>query len=111
MNLVSHIGHFREAVAHQLGLWFDDSKGVFLAEVLERRLAAAPASAATYVQQLERGVLRPAEQRELARELTVSETFFFRHYDQFRAFAEVALPDRVAARAASRELHILSAGC
>jgi chemotaxis protein methyltransferase CheR len=41
----------------------------------------------------------------------VPETYFFRHYDQFRAAAEVALPDRMRARSVTRRLSILSAGC
>ena len=51
------------------------------------------------------------EARELARELTVGETYFFRHADQFRAFEEVALPARIRARSSARALRILSAGC
>jgi len=47
----------------------------------------------------------------LAERLTVAETYFLRNTDQFRAFAEVALPERIHARSDSRQLRILSAGC
>ena len=47
----------------------------------------------------------------LAQDLTVSETYFFRYGEQLRAFAELVLPDRMAAQCGARRLHILSAGC
>src|SRR5207244_1309096 len=47
----------------------------------------------------------------LAEELTVTETYFFRNMDQFRALTEVALPDRIRARPSRRSLSLLSAGC
>ena len=52
-----------------------------------------------------------AELQALAPELTVPETYFFRHIDQFHAFADVALPEAQAARGPVRKLNILSAGC
>ncbi|RPI22188.1 MAG: methyltransferase domain-containing protein [Acidobacteria bacterium] len=51
------------------------------------------------------------ELREIAKELTVPETYFFRHPEQFQALAEVALPAQLKARAEIRQLNILSAGC
>ena len=101
---------FRAAIAARLGLWFDDGKLDHLANVLERRLQTRGDLAATYLAKLE-SKDNPDELRELAQELTVGETYFFRHSDQFRAFAEVALPARVEARAISRQLNVLSAGC
>ena len=47
--------------------------------------------AAPYLDRLE-GTDIEAELQALAPELTVPETYFFRHIDQFRAFADVALP-------------------
>ncbi|HEY1797500.1 MAG TPA: protein-glutamate O-methyltransferase CheR [Stellaceae bacterium] len=52
-----------------------------------------------------------AECAALARELTVGETYFFRNIEQFRALAEVALPDRMRANQSTRRLRLLSAGC
>ena len=51
------------------------------------------------------------EAAALAPELTVGETYFFRNNDQFRALADVVLPERMAARAGAWALNILSAGC
>jgi chemotaxis protein methyltransferase CheR len=104
-----HVERFQQLIATRTGLWFDEGKLPFLAEVLEKRLAAAGASVERYLAGLETGGL--AELRELARELTVGETYFFRHAEQFRAFTEVALPARIAARGAAGRISVLSAGC
>lgn len=101
---------FSGAVARRFGLSFDESKHVILADVLESRARAHGLSARDYADRLEAGQLAADELRRLAPQLTVSETYFFRHYDQFRAFAEVALPDRLANGDRSR-LAIMSAGC
>ena len=47
----------------------------------------------------------------LARELTVGETYFFRNNEQFRALAEVVLPERLRIERSPRVLRVLSAGC
>lgn len=101
---------FRAAIAHRIGLQFDDTKLGFLSEVLHRRLERLTSSSADYLWRLEEGRVQ-SELRALAQELTVNETYFFRHNDQFRAFADVALPERMRAREATRTLNVLSAGC
>ena len=102
---------FREGVARRFGLQFDESRWGFLSEVLQRRLDRTGISDDVYLEQLgSRGPLTE-ELRELARELTVGETYFFRNADQFRAVAGVVLPERIAARSAERTLSFLSAGC
>jgi chemotaxis protein methyltransferase CheR len=108
---VLEIERFRAAVARRFGLSFDESKGGFLGEVLERRTEATRTSPSTYLDRLDSQDSLAGEVRVLAQELTVSETYFFRHLDQFRAFAEIALPDRLAARTGSLPLSLLSAGC
>jgi chemotaxis protein methyltransferase CheR len=52
-----------------------------------------------------------AELTTLAEELTINETYFYRHGEQFRALAEVVLPERIEARAGQRVLRMLSVGC
>ena len=107
----SALERFRGAVAHRFGLQVDDTRLAFLGEVLARRLEATSQAPGSYLALLERPEAWNAELRALAQELTVCETYFFRASDQLRAFAEVAVPSRLAARAASRRLHVLSAGC
>jgi len=102
---------FQEAIAARLGLRFDEGRLTFLAEVLERRVAARRLSAGAYLAALLTELEASDELSDLARELTVGETYFFRHRDQFDAFCDVALPERLSARAKSRSLRLLSAGC
>src|SRR5690606_15036722 len=52
-----------------------------------------------------------SEWRALGQKLTVPETYFFRHNEQFRAFSDVVLPARLRAQATRLQLKILSAGC
>ena len=104
------IDRFRTVIVGRLGLFFDESKSGFLADVLRRRFEATEQDADAYLSRLERQSARD-ELAALGRELTVPETYFVRHVDQFRAFAEIALPDRVAVRGGDRRLKILSVGC
>jgi len=103
---------FRSAIAECIGLQFEDSKLAFLDEVLQRRTARLSRSRSAYLSQLEDEPSHP-ELAALAQELTVGETYFFRHHDQFVALAETVLPERMRARAreAVRTLRLLSAGC
>jgi chemotaxis protein methyltransferase CheR len=101
---------FRGWIAERLGLHFDDTKLEFLAEVLDRCAGSQGLALQSYLDRLE-GPDIEADLRALALELTVPETYFFRHFDQFRAFADVALPEAQAARGSIRALSMLSAGC
>jgi chemotaxis protein methyltransferase CheR len=102
---------FQKAIVRRLGLRFDDNRLTFLAEVLVRRLEARRLSADAYLAALLTELEASDELSALARELTVGETYFFRHADQFEALCDVALPERLSARAVSRSLRLLSAGC
>jgi chemotaxis protein methyltransferase CheR len=101
---------FRGWIAERLGLHFDDAKLGFLAEVLDRCAGSKGLASQSYLDRLE-GPDIEADLRALALELTVPETYFFRHIDQFRAFADVALPEARAAREPVRAISMLSAGC
>ena len=108
---IDEVDRFRGSVQRWLGLEFDDSKRNFLLEVLGRRVQANGRNAGAYLAALEAAEGPRDELRTLAQELTVTETSFFRNADQIRALNEVALPDRMAARADTRQLNILSAAC
>lgn len=103
------VDRFRDLIASRFGLSFDESRSSFLAELIQRGTEATRSDVGGYLDALDashRDVLR-----ELAQWLTVSETYFFRNKEQFRALAETALPDRIAARGDTRALRVLSAGC
>jgi chemotaxis protein methyltransferase CheR len=101
---------FRAAIVQRIGLQFDDGKLGFLGEVLQRRLDRLNRATEAYLRDLE-GPRPNGEITALARELTVGETYFFRNNEQFRALAEVVLPERMRVDRVPRVLRLLSAGC
>jgi chemotaxis protein methyltransferase CheR len=103
------IERFRSVLTLRTGLFFDETRFALLQEVLERRLALFPGDATAYFAELEGRPATP-EVLALAEELTVGETYFFRHLDQLRAYSEVALAERQLAGRGSRPLKVLSAG-
>lgn len=97
------LDRFRASVADLLGLEFGESKRDHLQDVLDRRLRARALNPEEYLAGLTRG---SGEVAELARELSVSETYFFRnpaHYQVLRSL--------VRDWPRSTPLRILSAGC
>ena len=103
---------FRTIVARRLGLQYEDGKLDYLAEVVRRRMEVVGST--RFESYLERLISSPKgsdEFRALAEQLTVNETFFFRNADNFRAFAEIVLPERIRANRQEKRLRILSAGC
>ena len=112
MNARGPLGplRFRSWIAGRLGLHFDDGKLDFLADVLSRRAHASGREPIRYLDRLESADPEP-ELRSLAPELTVPETYFFRHMEQFRAFSEVALVEAARRSGGVTPLRILSAGC
>jgi len=101
---------FRDSVRDLLGLHFDDTRLEEVAVTLRQRMSATGKDAARYLRLL-RGPEGRAEARVLAGLLTVCETYFFRHLEQFRALAEVAIPERLRSRVPHTRLRLLSAGC
>jgi chemotaxis protein methyltransferase CheR len=102
------VERFRDAIVKRTGLHFDDGKLDFLTDVVQERMRAL--SCATFDTYLWRLTDGRTEIRALASHITVGETYFFRYWDHFRAFAEVVLPARAAAPG-PRRLRVLSAGC
>jgi chemotaxis protein methyltransferase CheR len=101
---------FREAIGRRTGLYFDDGKLPFLDAVLERRLAATGVPLDSYLASLSIPFESRNELLELAKELTVGETYFFRHTAQFQAFQRV-IEERLSAKPEPRHFRVLSAGC
>ncbi len=105
------IERFRDLVAERLGLAFDDSRSSVLAGILQRRLEATGVSGEAYLRRVSAEGALGEELRQLARELTVTETYFYRSAEQIRAFVEQVLPRRLEARGAAQMVRVLSAGC
>jgi len=104
------VERFKNILIQHLGLQFEEGKTDFLSDVLRQRAAeSAAGSIDDYLARLGSPLENKQELRALAGCLTVSETYFFRNNDHFRAFREIILPRAI--RGGSRQLRILSAGC
>jgi chemotaxis protein methyltransferase CheR len=104
---------FRDLIVQRIGLQLDESKLGLLAEIFARRLDESGEGIARYLARVGDPLASRDELRRIAEAVTVPETYFFRHFEQFRALSEVAIPQRQQAqvRAQSQKLRILSAGC
>ena len=109
------IEQFRNILTRHLGLQFEDGTLDYLADVMLQRMhsvgRARFESCSAYIAHLNASPKESAEWRTLAEQLTVNETFFFRNADNFLALAEIVLPERIRAKALTKQLRILSAGC
>ncbi|MDR7276249.1 protein-glutamate O-methyltransferase CheR [Catenuloplanes atrovinosus] len=104
------LDRLRSLLAERLGMTFDAKRDDLLAEVLRTRAEQHRMSERDYLDRLTADPER-AELRALAEVVTINETYFFRNIEQFHALAEVAIPDRMRARASVKALRLLSVGC
>lgn len=103
---------FRAIVESRLGLQYEDGKLDYLADIVRQRMELVGCTRfASYLERLSSSPHSAGEFRALAEQLTVNETFFFRNADNFRAVAELVLPERIRAKTRGKRLRILSAGC
>jgi len=103
---------FREFVREGLGLEFDESRLCDLERVLLARCAQpGEAGRAIYPPPDCTSSEARLELAAIAPQLTVGETYFFRHAEQLEAFVRCAIPERMHERGNSRILRLLSAGC
>ena len=109
------IEQFRTIVTNYLGLQYEDEKLDYLANVMRQRVQpvghARFESYSAYLGHLNASPKGSAEWQALAEQLTINETFFFRNPDNFLALAKTVLPERIRAKAQTKQLRILSAGC
>jgi chemotaxis protein methyltransferase CheR len=98
----------RGLVRGRFGLAFDDDNQLGLLGDVARRGAARKDT--TIEQWLGLFARDVDEQRVVVQELTVTETYFFRNVEQFRALTEAVLP-RMTTSARGRPLRLLSAAC
>ncbi len=100
---------FRALVSQRIGFQIGDADLGALADTLRRQIVRHADSCDHYLSALASDPTG-AETLDLARDITVGETYFFRNREQFDALREVVLPERLRARG-GRRLRILSAGC
>jgi chemotaxis protein methyltransferase CheR len=108
--VTADLARFRTLLGARLGWEFADSDLPQLGQVMTRHAQTLRLSPGAYLRRLGTGAATD-ELTALAEDLTITETYFFRHGEQFRALADDALPERVRARAGRRVLRMLSVGC
>ena len=102
----------KQAIIARTGHHYYTDKDYLLRDRLDRRLAATGCSnLVDYLALLANPARGAAEWAELEAEVTIGETFFFRHQEQFAALRDVIFPDLLKANANRRALRIWSAGC
>lgn len=102
----------KQAVIQRTGHDYYRDKDELLRERLARRLAATGCVNLSAYQSL-LGTPRKGdvEWQELEAEVTIGETFFFRHQEQVSALRDIILPALIAQAALTRRLRLWSAGC
>jgi chemotaxis protein methyltransferase CheR len=101
-------------VYKKLGLQFDDKKLYFLNKRVERRMTVLQLqSADEYLFQLGYCDTNGEEMQALANLITTNETYMFREFEQLAGFADVCLPELIAAKqkTTDRRIRIWCAGC
>jgi chemotaxis protein methyltransferase CheR len=112
--LVADPGHGRlkDYVIEHTGLTYYANRDEDLADRIRRRLSARGVNdCASYLQLLQDSREGNAEFDSLVSELTIGETYFFRHQEMFDALRNIILPDLIRRKRELCRLRIWSAGC
>ncbi len=104
-----YFGRLKALVIEVTGMAFYADKDNDLALIVsDRMMECSVKGCALYLELLQAD---SAEMEALVAELTIGETYFFRHMEQFQALRQVVLPDILERNAGTRRLRIWSAGC
>lgn len=103
------LDRFAEVIERNLGLRFADAGSRQLRDALTRRVAARKSTVADYLALAEHAP--HDEMTAWASELTVSETYFLRHVEQFTALTDAVLPVLRQAGSDPAQIKLLCAGC
>jgi chemotaxis protein methyltransferase CheR len=102
----------KKVLIERTGLSYYADKDADLASIVDARLAALEHKdgAVGYLQLLS-GRSGEDEIHEIVNRLTIGETYFFRHAEQFDTLRDVVFPDILNRNQHSRTLRVWSAGC
>lgn len=101
----------RAFIYDQTGIYFRDNKRYLLESQVGRRLKQLGLSSFDEYADLVQNGHRRTELPALVNAITINETFFFRHPNQYTAIAEVLLPKLITQRTGRRRVRIWSAAC
>ncbi len=108
----SFFQRLKALVIEVTGMAFYADKDEDLARIVAARLAEIGMNGcARYLELIADQVRGRDEMDALVAELTIGETYFFRHKEQFDALRDIILPDVLARNEGVRRLRIWSAGC
>lgn len=102
-----------EFIYRKVGIRFEENKIYFLNRRVGSRMQSLNMSTVkdyiSYIRFLDKG----EELQHLVNLITVNETYFFREYEQLRAFAEICIPEIIKHKRmnADYKIRIWSAGC
>lgn len=102
----------KQYLIESTGMTYYADKDVDLARRIRRRLSAFSGhDCSSYLDLLQDPCRGPAEMDALIAEVTIGETYFFRHIEHFDALRDIVLPDLIARNGRHRSLRIWCAGC
>ena len=102
----------KEYLIEATGLAYYADKDADLARRIRRRLSGFGfEDCASYLDLLRDPARGAPEMDALVEEVTIGETYFFRHQEHFNALRDLVLPDLIARNAGQRRLRIWCAGC
>lgn len=104
----AEVEEFRDKIEAEFGLVFDEGRREQVEEALIARCSALRLSRRSYLDRLDSD---RREWEQIAALLTVPESYFFRHADHLRAFAELVVPEVLEAHPNDPVLRMLSIGC
>lgn len=104
-----HFARLKQLLIETTGLSYYADKDADLARRVHRRLREH--SCSSYLELLRDPVHGRAELNALVEEITIGETYFFRHQEHFDALRDIVLPDLIHRNAATRRIRIWCAGC
>ncbi|MBI2601725.1 MAG: methyltransferase [Deltaproteobacteria bacterium] len=105
------IDSFKQFIENRMGLFLDATRISGLNELILTRIQVCRCMGFQGYLKLLEGPESAEELRVLSENITVGETYFFRHVDQFRAFIDSAVPERILRNGRRAGFEILSAGC
>jgi chemotaxis protein methyltransferase CheR len=109
-----HFNRLRDLIYAKLGIFFEERKVYFLKRRVEERMAAlSMGQIGEYITLLAHGDADGVEMQQLTNLITTNETYMFREYEQLEGFANLCLPEVVAAKrvVSDYNLRVWSAGC
>jgi len=99
-------------VIETTGMVFFADKDDDLVRIFDKRFKDTKTdNCSSYLELLSHPEAGKKEQDELIGELTIGETYFFRHSEQFDALRQTVLPEIIKKNTNTRRLRIWSAGC